>query len=291
MLHVRTVWEWRIGSGFSFFTTNCYSYTCTSTCIHVCGICMYMYMYMYMYMHVHVYAIHTLHYDIRKVGKYFFITTFDAEPRTTSVKHHSSCETSGRISTSTLQAVSTCPDTSASDKANEGNVLHDHSDSGHVISGNYGNQHHSNESLDHHGDVHVHAPHSAVERYVHISTSSLFKHFPGSTRIKLKAKSAVRPDFARFQLIDRRDRKAKTLLESDWLPDERESQGQPFFLRQYYHLSKCIGITGFAESQATRSDYRFNLSKKSSHCEGRCHMLFQLVRAEKMTDSNAGNLD
>ena len=101
----------------------------------------------------------------------------------------------------------------------------------------------------------------------------------------MKAKAAVRPDFARFQLVDRRDRSEKTLLESDWLPDEQELSGQPFFLRQYHHFSSCIGVSGVGAPRAGGGgeggggEMYFSLSNMSRHREGRCHMLFQLVRA------------
>ena len=149
----------------------------------------------------------------------------------------------------------------------------------------HGNCHHSNSI------VRRYVSQSHIERYVHISTMSFFKHFPTSTRVVLKAKAAVRPDFARFQLVDRRDRTAKTLLESDWLPDECELRGQPFFLRQYYHLTKCVGVTGLCDPRPadTHEDFHFTLSNMSSHREGRCHMLFQLVRAE-MTVSDQNNV-
>ena len=202
----------------------------------------------------------------RKVGKYFFITTFDTL-RPIPGTSIGNCQ-SREASTSILQP--TVDDSLFQQPAvNHG----DHT-------GNHGNHHHGNSIIHHHGD----ASQSQVERYIHVSRKSFFKHFPNSTRITMKAKAAVSPDFARFQLIDRRDRTAKSLLESDWLPDEHELLGQPFFLRQYYHLTKCMGIAGFSgrtASTQTRGEFHFNLSNMSCHHEGRCHMLFQLVRAEK----------
>ena len=123
-----------------------------------------------------------------------------------------------------------------------------------------------------------------VERYVHVGQRSGFKHLPGDSRVRLEAKAAVKPRFARFQLIDRRDRHAKPLLESDWLPDEQENQGQPFFLCQYYHLSKCLSVTGIDGNQGQPP---FMLCRKSRHCEGKCHMLFKLIRPENTMPENA----
>ena len=130
----------------------------------------------------------------------------------------------------------------------------------------------------HHGNV---AKSVSVERYVHINRSSVLKHFPTSTRAQLKAKAAVRPPFARFELVDRRDRMEKTLLESDWLPDESELCGEPFFLRQYYHLTNCVGVCGVRGGRGGRergTEFHVSVSNMSCHREGRCHMLFQLMR-------------
>jgi hypothetical protein len=97
-------------------------------------------------------------------------------------------------------------------------------------------------TMHHHGDS-TKGISSNVERYVHVSRITIFKHLPTSVRIKIKAKAAVRPQFARFQLVDRRDRREKTILESDWLPDERELPGQPFFLRPHYQVTNCLGAS------------------------------------------------
>ena len=157
--------------------------------------------------------------------------------------------------------------------------------------GNYGNHHRGDSMMHHHGDTM-----SDVERYIHMSRRTLFKHLPKSVRIKMKAKAAVRPQLARFQLVDRRDRVEKTLLESDWLPDERELSGQPFFLRPYCHVTNCLGVSRMAEPCRGRrvgggggreeggGGVYFTLSGMSCHREGRCHMLFQLVRAEASSE-------
>ena len=155
------------------------------------------------------------------------------------------------------------------------------------VGGNHGNRHLGDGSIHHHGNDAV--AHSDVERYIHVGRRSLFKHFPTRVRIRMKAKAAVRPEFARFQLVDRRERLEKTLLESDWLPDERELSGQPFFLRPYYHFTNCLGVSGMEEGCRARlrggggggggGGLHFSLSGMSCHREGRCHMLFQLVRA------------
>lgn len=115
-----------------------------------------------------------------------------------------------------------------------------------------------------------------VERYVHIDLKSFFKRGIGSGRVTFEAKAVVKPEYARFELVDRRDRQPKALLESDWIPEESQD-GQPFFIRQFFHVNQCIGITGFHDSQ---NPYNFCLKKKSHHQEGKCHMLFQLIPAK-----------
>lgn len=264
-------------------------------CINVHCMLLPVYMHMHACVHVYIYMCTcTIYYGAllhtktgcRKVAKYFFITTFDP-PRASAVtmatnERYSRPLPSEVASIKTIQLQSDSNDVSydtPSQSVASGRVSHDQKTSHDLPGfGCCGNSHHSNSI------VRRYVLQSHVERYVHISTKSFFKHFPTSTRVVLKAKAAVRPDFARFQLVDRRDRTAKTLLESDWLPDECELRGQPFFLRQYYHLTKCVGIAGLCESRAaesTPSAFHFTLSNMSSHREGRCHMLFQLIRAEK----------
>lgn len=205
----------------------------------------------------------------RKVGRYFFITTFDNSKATRAGK---------QLHTSLTEVVRG----EVASHSEPGNIITPENteqplDDGYDMFGDHGNRYRGNSAICDHSNA------SVVERYVHVSTRSFFKHVPSTCRIRLKAKAAVRPDFARFQLVDRRDRMPKTLLESDWLPDKSELQGQPFFLRQYYHITRCLGISGFSGEEPTstqRCNYHFTLSKKSCHKEGRCHMLFQLVRAE-----------
>lgn len=190
------------------------------------------------------------------MGKYFFITTFDCQSgdeEEEACREMVTVETDGRVLSSP----------SLQDRA-EFNPLRSHS-----------NYHYDD------GAVSVN-----VERYVHMSKRSVFKQLPGNVRMKMKAKAAVIQELARFQLVDRRDRQEKTLLESDWLPDEREMRGQPFFLRPYYHISNCIGISMRGGGGGGGGVLNFSLSRISSHQEGHCYMLFQLVKPDNKTTTD-----
>ncbi|CAI8033096.1 hypothetical protein GBAR_LOCUS18672, partial [Geodia barretti] len=185
--------------------------------------------------------------DCRKMGKYFFITTYDT--------NGSKCtEDQRRQSRCSEQPVPHEPAT-ALEYETDGGMLSspvsppgDANEFPHIVTsrgGNYGNRRHGDggPGMMHHLGDSTKGISSNVERYVHVSRKTIFKHLPTSTRIKIKAKAAVRPQFARFQLVDCRDRRDKTLLESDWLPDEREWSGQPFFLRPHYHVTNCLAAS------------------------------------------------
>ena len=243
---------------------------------------------------------------IRKVGKYFFITT--CEPTATSDENRASQipeEASGQEPTSVLGSSPQQRDQlecSLASSTHQPSTSLNFTDSGEQtatskkrsIDEHRGDVRHCLSKMMHscipgynyHGIDHRGNASQLVERYVHVGRRSFYKHLPRSTRITMKAKAAVRPEFARFQLVDRRDRTAKTLLESDWLPDECESSGQPFFLRQYYHLTNCVGVRGITEPWLIDHGLHFSLCNKSCHREGRCHMLFQLIRAEKPIDGD-----
>ena len=235
----------------------------------------------------------TLHFH-RKMGKYFFITTYDT--------NGSKCtEDQRRQSRCSEQPVPHEPAT-ALEYETDGGMLSspvsppgDANEFPHIVTsrgGNYGNRRHGDggPGMMHHLGDSTKGISSNVERYVHVSRKTIFKHLPTSTRIKIKAKAAVRPQFARFQLVDCRDRRDKTLLESDWLPDEREWSGQPFFLRPHYHVTNCLAASWTGGARVTGGGEggrggggegsHFSLSGMSCHREGNCHMLFQLVRAE-----------
>ena len=235
------------------------------------------------------------------MGKYFFITTYDTPQHTSDSTHNQEEQQPQQEQAAGLQdsVHTSTEDTDGGVLATPFSPPEDVAEFPPTVmqrGGNYGNRYLGDSMVHHHGN----SKFWSMERYIHVSRKTIFKHLPTSSRIKMKSKAAVSPQFARFQLVDRRDRREKTLLESDWLPDEHESSGEPFFLRPYYHVTNCLGVSGIGQTCGAqlaggggggggggrREGSHFTLSGMSCHREGNCHMLFQLVRPEREREAS-----
>ena len=113
---------------------------------------------------------------------------------------------------------------------------------------------------------------SNIELYVHVITHRFLEHLPRSDPISLEAFSAVDPDKALFQVIDRVDQDTKPVMDAMWIPQESiDYNYQPCFIRPCSHFLYCLGIDVASE--------QFRVASRAQHNEGEYHMLFSLISA------------
>ena len=125
-----------------------------------------------------------------------------------------------------------------------------------------------------------------VKRYVHVEVPTFFTHRPHGGSVNLVLHATVAGDSARktarLQVMDHRTHKGRTLSESGWLPENKESVKkqvrlsyrrysiQPCFIRPRKHLH-CLAVEKLRDGS-----YQFKIRRQSTHQEGSCHMLFTL---------------